>query len=251
MPRQTNDQPLLLTHMADLARRAQKTGMAHSKFLTPAQAAEVRMAYGTRKDIRLVLDGGFEEAERAVAILLQPDWGAYEQDTVLAALMLTHRRQDIVRHQDVLGAVLGLGLSRDVLGDILIEPGVVTLVCLASIAGFITAELQAVGRVGITAAPTPIGTLPSLSAALEERMVSVASLRLDAVVAAAFNCARSDACDAIAARQVQLAHRECQNPSQPVAPGAILSVRGKGRVKLISVEGETRKGRQRIRLGYY
>ncbi|MDL2294806.1 YlmH/Sll1252 family protein [Ruminococcaceae bacterium OttesenSCG-928-D13] len=245
------DDTVLLTHMEDLVRRAQKTGMAHSKFLTPAEAAEVHRAYSTRRDIGLVLDGGFAGAERCVAAFLQPDWGIYAQDEVLTALALKHRKQDTVRHQDVLGAVLGLGLSRDVLGDICVEPGTVYLVCLASMAGFISAELQKVGRIGV--APTALGMdeLPDPAGALKEKMVTVASLRLDAVVAAAFNWSRSDACDAIVGGKVQLAHRECLSTSHAVACGEIISVRGKGRVKLLSVEGETRKGRQRITLGYY
>lgn len=246
-----NAKPPWLTHMEDLVRRAQKTGMAHSKFLTPAEAADVSRVYAARKDIKLVLDGGFEGAERCVAVFLQPDWGTYTQDAVLAALALQHRKQDAVRHPDVLGAVLGLGLSRDVLGDVFIEPGKVYLVCLASMAGFISAQLQRVGRVGVTAGPLGMDELPGLAVSLEEKGVTVASLRLDAVVAAAFNWSRADAGDAIAAGRVQLAHRECLDTAHRVSCGDILSVRGKGRVRLLSIEGETRKGRQRITLGYY
>lgn len=246
-----DDNALLSTHMDDLARRAQRTGMAHSKFLTPAEAAEVALAFRSRKDVALVLDGGFAVAERQVAVLLQPDWGTYERHDVLAGLVLRHREQDAVRHQDVLGALLGLGLSRDVLGDILIEPGKASAACLASMADFIAAELQKVGRVGVTVQRIDVSALPDFAVAPEEKEVSVASPRLDAVVAAAFHCSRSSACVWILSGKVRLNHRECTNTSQPVEEGAILSVRGEGRVKLLAAGGFTRKGRQKITLGYF
>lgn len=246
-----NDQPMLLTHMEDLARQAQKTGVAHSKFLTPGQAADVETAYKNRKDVNLVLDGGFDEAERRVAVFIQPDWGAYDREAVLAGLLLKYREQDTIRHQDVMGAALGLGLSREVLGDIFIEPGRASMVCLASLSGFIATELGKVGRVGVKASGIPLGELPGLAANLEEKPATVASLRIDAVAAAAFGWSRTEACEAIQAGKVQLAHRECLSTSKMVATGDIISARGKGRAKLLAVNGLSKKGRQHIILGLY
>lgn len=245
------EKALLLTRMEDLCGKAQKTGVAHSRFLTPQEGAEVSRAYANRRDVALQLDGGFAGAERCVAVFTQPDWGVYQPYEVLAGLRLAHRAQDIVRHQDVLGAVLGLGLSRDVLGDILIEPGRASTVCLASMAGFIMAELDKVGRVGVKVSRLALEELPSLAPALQEKQASVASLRLDAVLAAAFNLSRGDAAEAIKAGRVQLAHRECLNPAQAVAAGDILSLRGKGRARLLAANGLSRKGKLRITLGMF
>lgn len=242
---------LLQSHMEDLAQKAGREGCAHSGFLSQSEAAQVGILYKNRTDVVLQLDGGFEGAERQIAVFLQPDWGVYIHEETLAALALVHRPQDEVRHKDVLGAVLGLGLTRDVLGDIHIAPGRATLVCLARIAGFITQQLEKVARVGVTVQALPLADLPDLSPALTEKQLTVASLRLDVVTAAAFNFSRSHAAQAIAAGRVQLAHRECLNSAQPVPTGAIISVRGTGRVKLLAAGGETRKGRLRITLGYY
>ncbi|NLA52788.1 MAG: hypothetical protein GX858_00315, partial [Clostridiales bacterium] len=85
----TQDREQLLTRMEDLLRKAQKTGMAHSKFLTPSEAAEIERAYASRQDINLLTEGGLDDAERKIAVFLQPDWGAYAQEEVLAALALS------------------------------------------------------------------------------------------------------------------------------------------------------------------
>lgn len=246
-----DDKTLLLTHMEDLARRAQRVGWAAGKFLTPGQAAQVEQAFGTRRDVALALDGGFAGAERQVAIFTQPDWGSYDRGEVLAALRLGYRPQDSLRHQDILGAILGLGLSREVLGDISAGAGQAFVVCLAPMADFIADELKQAGRVGLSAGRLPLEELPDLAPQLQEKTVSVASLRLDAVVAAAFNWPRTQAAEAILAGRVSLAHQPCENVSRPVEPGQVFSVRGAGRVKLLRAEGTTRKGRQRVVLGYY
>ena len=242
---------LLLTKMEDLARKAAKTGFAHSKFLTPAEAAEVSRAFAARRDILFSADGGFQGAERQCALFVQPDWGAYDREDVLAAVALEHRTQDTVRHQDVLGSVLGLGLSRDVMGDIAIEPGRAVFVCLASMAEYIIDRVDKLGRIGVKARRIPLSELPALSESLTQRQITVASLRLDALIAAAFHLSRGDSAQLIEAGLVRLDHQECLNTSKNAQEGAIISVQGKGRIKLISVMNETKKGRLRLTLGFY
>lgn len=246
-----DEKNLLLTHMEDLVYQAGRTGMAHSKFVTASQRALVQQAYQNRRDILLQWDGGFEEAERQVAIFLQPDWGTFQREEILTALHIQFRKQDSLRHQDILGAVLGLGLSRDVVGDIALQEGGGLLVCLQSIAPYILQQLEKAGRVGIQVREMPLEQLPSLQVALREEQASVASLRLDAVLAAAFHVSRSQAEKALASGLVQLCHQECLHGTRLVQQGDILSLRGKGRVKLVEIQDLSRKGRQRIVLGYY
>ena len=247
----TQDREQLLTRMEDLLRKAQKTGMAHSKFLTPSEAAELERAYASRQDIHLLLDGGFDDAERKAAVFLQPDWGVYDQNEVLAALAFSYRTQDTVRHQDVLGAVLALGLSRDVLGDILIEPGRACLVCLSPMADYIADRIEKLGRIGVSVEKIKLSDLPRLTSSLTEKQITIASLRLDALIAAAFHLSRNDASELILSGLVQLDHQQCLNTSKMVAEDAIISVRGKGRFMLLNVLGETKKSRLRINLGFY
>ncbi len=246
-----NDTERLLRHLEDLAQRATQTGSAHSKFLTPSQAFVAQTHFKNRRDILFGLDGGFLPAERSLAVFTQPDWGVFVREEALAALAISHRQQDTLRHQDILGATLGLGLGREAVGDIVVLPGRASLVCLAPMAAFLCSELQTVGRTGVKTEQIPLENLPEPAATLEERTASVASLRLDAVLAAAFCCSRSEAGQAIRAGRVQLAHRQCLELSKTVQEGDIFSLQGKGRAKLLATEGLSRKGRLRIVLGLY
>ncbi len=245
------DEALLLAQMEDLSHRAGRTGMAHGKFLTPAEGAAVQDAYKNRRDVSLLLEGGFAAAERRVPVFLQPDWGAWTPGEVLAGLRIEFRAQDALSHRDILGAIVGLGLSRDVLGDIMMEPGCAFAACLCSMADFIARELDKAGRVGVKAYCIPPEELPQRTPALRLQQATVASLRLDAALAEAFHLSRGAAAEAIRAGKVQLAHRECLDTAHTVRQGDILSLRGRGRVQLLEVQDLSRKGRQRILLGYF
>lgn len=247
----TQDRQQLLTRMEELQKKAQRTGVSTSKFLTPTQALEVERAFSSRKDMTLLLDGGFPDAERKLAVFLEPAWGNYIREDTLASLALRFREKDLIRHQDVMGAVLALGLSREVLGDIVIETGCAYLVCLKSMAEFISEGFSKVGRIGISLEHISLSSLPKQSLNLTEKVITAASLRLDGLIAAAFHLSRADAGGMILSGLVQLNHRECLNTSTLVSQDAVISVRGKGRIKLLSVLNETKKGRLRINLGFY
>ncbi len=241
----------LLGHMEDLARTAQKLGACHSKFLSPSEIALVQKAYAARADIGFCAQGGFEQPERAIAVFIEPSWGGYDVEDFIAALALRYRKQDSIQHRDILGAVLGLGLERDVLGDIFVGEGESYLVCLASMEQFLAQELNKVARVGITVCRIPLCSLPQAPLQLREMQVSLASLRLDAVLAAAFGYSRSKAATCILSGRVQVDHCECLQLSKTLHEGQLVSLRKGGRFRLMAVEGLSRKGRQRVLLGFY
>ncbi len=246
-----NKDSLVLRHMEDLVFRAKKIGVCHSKFLTETEAATVAKAYAHRADVHLQWESGFDSAERSVAVFLEATWGSYEPDDIVAALALRYREQDTLQHRDILGAALGLGVEREVLGDILVTEGCSYLVCLASMAGFFETELCKAGRVGLKTMRIPLCALPNIATQLQEKRVSVASLRLDVILAAAFNWPRTKAAEYITSGFVQVDHRECVGLSKQLEIDGLVSVRGHGRFRLLGIEGLSRKGRHWVILGYY
>jgi RNA-binding protein YlmH len=69
-----NDNDILIAHMNDLASKTVRVGIAASKFLTLAESQSVSAYFSHRKDATLVVDGGFEGAERDRVIFTNPDW---------------------------------------------------------------------------------------------------------------------------------------------------------------------------------
>jgi RNA-binding protein YlmH len=243
---------LLLPHLNDLAERAGRGGEAWvaGHFLTPAEATQAQAAYRNRRDVMLLLDGGFAAAERVVPIFLPPGSGEYPQAEVLAALEFRFRPQDTVGHRDMLGAALALGLQRTALGDIVLEPGRAVLLCLRRMAPFLLEQLQTAGRIGLRGSEIPLDALPQAEKSYREERHTVASPRVDALLAEAFHCSRGTAEEWLRAGLVQLSHAECTNGAKQAQQGDLLSVRGKGRCKLLALGGESKKGRIWVTFGF-
>ena len=241
---------LLISHMKDLSARALKTGCAASRFLTPAEARSVA-EYFKYERVTLYLDGGFNGAERVRAAFLNPQWGEFNRSGLFAALKIVCRPQDILSHRDILGALMALGIERDTIGDIFNSENAAMLVCLPELSGYIIENLTMIGRVGISISKIALDDLPAKIEELDIKKATVASLRLDAVLCAAFGLTRAKSVELITSGRVKLNHMLCLQPAKEISEGCLLSVRGLGRAKLLETGGLSRKGRIYIRIGLY
>ena len=241
---------LILSRMEDLADKAARTGVAVSKFLTPAEAHSVAEHF-RHKRTGLSFDGAIDGAERVRAVFVNPDWGECARDELFTALKISYRQQDALSHRDILGALMALGIERDVVGDIVCGEGAATLVCLPELGGYITENLTKAGRVGVTVSAIGLDKLPVKQEELTIKTDSVASLRLDAVLCAAFGLPRTKAAELISSGRVNLDYQVCQQSAKELSAGALLSVRGFGRAKLMEIGGASRKGRIFVRIGIY
>ena len=241
----------LIAHMEDLAEKALKISYTASRFLTPTEAKSISGHFAHRRGITLSFEGGYEGAERTRAVFHNQDWGGYDRAGLLAALKIEYRPQDILGHRDILGALMALGMERDTIGDITAGEGYATLVCLPELGRYIAENLTKAGRVGISVSEISLDELPVKQENLTEKTDTVASLRLDAVMCAAFGLSRTKAAELIAAGLVQLDYQVCLQPAKEVKEGAVISIRGLGRAKLLETGGVSRKGRLYVRIGLY
>ena len=201
------------------------------------------------KSAALSFDGGFSDAERVRAVFVNPDWGEYEREGLFAALKIEYRPQDTLGHRDVLGALMALGIERDTIGDIVSAEHSATLVCLPEMSPYIMENLTKAGRVGISISKIRMHELPERQEEYNIKTDTVASLRLDAVLCAAFDLSRSKAAELIAVGRVSLNHLPCLQPAKELCESDLLSVRGLGRAKLLEVGGTSRKGRMFVKIG--
>ena len=246
-----NESELLIARMNDLASKAVKTGFAASKFLTPAESQSVFEHFSRRKDTALVADGGFEGAERTRTVFTNPDWGEYKRADLFTALKVSHRPQDMLGHRDILGALMALGIERDTIGDIVIDEEIAVFVCMPELGGYIMDNFTKAGRVGLEATVICLDELPDREEKLTIKTDTVASLRLDAVLSAAFGISRAKAAELIKAGRVSYNHQVCLRTDKEVDVDSILSARGLGRAKLTEIGGLSRKGRNFIKIGIY
>ncbi len=240
---------ILKRHMEDLAARAVQTGMMHSGFLTPAEMDETQRQFARRRDVRLVREGGLPEAERAVAVFLEPWWGTYEAPDILCALRADWTGSNTMGHRDILGSLMALGVEREVFGDIVDGSSPAFVVCLRRMAPFVRENLLRIGAVAVRLTESPLSDIPARKETFVKKTVTVASLRFDAVVAEGFDIKRSDAAAMITRGLVMLNHVPCEKPERRLDEGDLMSIRGQGRVKILVVGQQSRKGRTFVELG--
>ena len=238
-----------LRHLLDLCRKSGKTGTwQYSGFLTPAEQEDLYRS-PEAKGFRYFLTGGYDAAERKIlAAGDETEAGPPEPPvSVIAVVPKNAKFAEELTHRDYLGAILGLGIERSLIGDILVRGRQAWFFCLSSAAGMLASSLTQVRRTAVEARVT--GTdVPELQPAYLPLQLNVASERLDAVTAAFAGLSRGQAEKLFAAEKVFVNGRTVTDRSTRLKEGDILSVRGFGKAVYDGIEHETRKNRYRIRL---
>lgn len=196
-------------------------------------------------------DGGYQEAERKILVFL-PDWADAPPEEELAFLRASFRGPDSsLTHRDILGSLMGLGVERDRLGDILVSAHSADIVAAASLRDFFLREWGEAGRVRLTVTEIGRENLEVPQAQVKTVRDTVSSLRLDAVAGSGFSVSRGKAADLICSGRVQLNHRDCLKPDRAVVQGDVLTCRGLGKCVVREVGGPSKKGRIMLVLERY
>lgn len=257
----------LTARLDDLTRRASKGELGVTPFLTPREL-HIAREYLKRQGALYAAFGGYPSAERQRLYLL-PDYmealsegensdveidfenkiSEYGYSTDITPLKITGSGYRHLTHRDFLGSVLGLGVERSVVGDIVLldnEGRTAAVFCDGTIAEFFLRELTLVANDKVKVAGVKISDVELPQRRTEQIHDTVAAPRLDAVVAAVCNLSRDKARGTVTAGLVELDFETEERPDRTVSAPAILSVRGFGRYRVLSLSDKTRKGRYRL-----
>ncbi len=267
----------LISRLDDLCEAAARGELAATSYLTPREVKYARAYLAARMSAGTALAwGGYPEAERVRMILL-PDYleGAVEPDALAAdpvcalceagfddtaqelsdlAIPLRIRGSGfrVLTHRDYLGSILGLGLDRDALGDVAVaDDREAVVLCGAPIADFLMTHLERVATDAVRVSRLPEGESISLARRLSPVSDTVASERLDCVVAALCNLSRDKAQTAVRSGLVELDYEIVEDCAVTVDAPSVISVRGYGKFAVHTFDGTTRKGRIRLVAGKY
>ena len=190
--------------------------------------------------------GGYEGAERQMLIYL-PDYldssTLMEEDSPVVCLRATFYEGDSPSHRDFLGALMGAGIARETLGDICVGKGSCDFFVTAEIAPYILQNFTGAGRTKLHVEQIPLHMVQVPEPEVKEIRDTLASLRLDSVISSGFRIGRSLAAQHITAGKAAIDGLPCEKTDKAVDEGAKISVRGLGKIKLKSVNGQTKKGR--------
>lgn len=249
---QERSDQLLLARIWDKYEQTERKNVPSATvFLAPRErqlAQAMLNAAGVRAGY--LFDGGYEGAERNILIFL-PDWAEEPTGDELVFLRAAFHGEESLTHRDILGSLMGLGVTRERVGDILVSPHSADIVATPSLREFFLREWDQAGRVRLTVTEIERNELCIPRAQVKVIRDTVSSLRLDAVAATAFSMSRGRAAELIAAGKVNLDHVPCLKGDKPVEEGAVVTARGLGKAKLAQVGGLSKKGRIGITIERY
>ena len=219
--------------------------------------SELSAYYEKEKELRYaspLLFGGCDIAERKMIRFGNPDDLGYEQAfpiTTLKIEPLAAKFADDLSHRDFLGALMNLGIRRELLGDIFVKEKAAIVFCKENIVDYIIENLT---RIKHTSVKVSIATEQDnmiIAPTLEDRIIRVPSLRIDAVISKVYNLSRNDSVSLFSSGLVFLNDRECTENAKSLKPDDIISVRGHGRFTFTEELGISKKGKQNCRVLIY
>lgn len=234
-----------LLDKAEFAAKAHR--LVHSDFLDPHQVQLAEKLLSSVCTCEYSFFGGFAMAERAV-VLFRPEfigddeWLRF-QDEMIKSIEIKPLCRNTLSHRDYLGALMSLGIRREVTGDILVREESCSIIVLSEIAQYITENLFKVGNIGVDVTISGIMELSTPEPKISEIKTTVAALRLDSLCAHSFGLSRSKAAEFIKAGKVQLNWEATLSVDKQVREGDTVSLRGKGKAVLDKVGGRTKKDR--------
>jgi RNA-binding protein YlmH len=242
---------ILLAGIEDKIRQCLENYMATSTtFLDMRQRTLAEAQCRQHKGLRYCFYGGYEDAERTAAVFL-PDYAELSDHDPLALLRIARDGNRSLSHRDYLGSLMGLGVRREIIGDILVREDGADIVIMKDMADFLLYHYEKAGRTSLKAEILPISQIIVPESRFEEKRDTVASLRLDNLIASAFSMSRGKAAEAIESGLVFVNGLQDEKSDRQIKEGDKLVLRGKGKVLLKAVGGVTRKDRISIVIHKY
>ena len=247
-----SEDKLLLDRLSDLCDRCDRYGSAvFGSFIDEGGLALAEDYLYPPPGVSTLSYGGYENASRRMYGVF-PEWEEPDTESFpISCIRIKYTYGTKHSHRDYLGSILGLGLDRSKIGDIITaDDGAYVFVCTET-AGYITANLEKVGRRGVKCTLCEKDDIKIPEPEFEDIGCVAASLRLDAVVSGMLGVSRNIASKLISEERVSVNHRVRSDGAKTVVPSDVISVRGYGKFIFVGSGANTRSGRIHLQIKKY
>lgn len=216
-------------------------------FLNPRQRYIATTLVNQNDEISFQSSGGFKDAEMQRILLFPAYYEPQISDFQLKVLQIKYPQKFAeLHHRQILGTVLSQGIERATFGDIITDGTQWQIIVQANLASFFIDQIDKIAAVRVQLIPMePENVLQPLSD-WETISTTISSLRLDVVVASAFNYSRNRAKTLIEGQKIRVNWVDVVKPDYPVAVHDMISVRHGGRIKLSAIDGVTKKDKLKV-----
>ena len=232
--------------LEELARRSYETNsFTFTDFLSMAELSDFYEIESSLRYACPVLYGGCDMSERKMIRFGNPDEFGYEQPFPINTLIiepLNEKFSDDLNHRDFLGALMNLGIKRQLLGDIFVKNNKACLFCKDSISEYITDSLCRIKHTSVNASQC-MDASDITSPTLLDKTIQISSNRIDAVISKVYNLSRNDSLMLFQSGLVYINGRQCTENAKKVMQKDLISVRGHGRFEFDGEQNISKKGK--------
>lgn len=220
-------------------------------FLDPRERFIVQAIINQQDGIALATEGGFIQAERQRMLIYPSYYEPTAEDFAITLFSLKYATKFVtLTHPQILGALLSNGVERKRFGDIRLTDDCVQFAVSREVSEFLRLQVTSVGKAKVSLEEISIEqALPPVLEEWREQMQTVSSMRLDVVLASALTISRAKAQQFITSGRVKVNHTVREDQAFELQEEDLLSVRGFGRLKVLAIEGRTRKQKIKVVLG--
>lgn len=202
--------------------------------------------------------GGVPEAERKILIIYPEKLTKkmaeknHSKIITIIKIKLPINMEEEYDHRSYLGAIMKMGVEREMVGDISVRNKSADIIIKNEIENFLMQNLGTLTRFSVAEITKEnIEKLQKIEVQKQEITEIVASLRLDNIVASLARTSRNKAIEILEQERVFLNFKNETKASKQVKVGDIITIRGKGRFEFREISGNTRKGRFVIKIDKY
>ena len=240
-----DEENMLKKRFSELAERAySKNIYTFTEFLSPAEQSLLRYSV---KGVPYHFEGGYENAEKAVAVFGSEELCGYEESAPISYIKIepcSMKFSGELAHRDFLGSIMSLGIRRSTLGDLITTNNIAYAPCLDNIADYICENLVEIKHTNVRCSKVEHIPEDFLPKPVENEFV-VASERLDSVISSIYKLSRSESKSLCEHEKVLVGGVPVLNASYTPKENDIISVRGHGKFIYCGIKLETKKGRLR------
>lgn len=216
-------------------------------FLNPREV-EILESLANKRELQIFSTQDIAQTE-LTKIIIAPEF--YQLDVAdfdLALLEILYAKKFYqLKHSQILGSFLGqTGIRRSELGDIILSEGRAQVFVSKHLLESFQNNIKKIGSATVQFVEKPFEELIETEAASVMKVVLVSSMRIDKIIASTFEISRNLAVNMLQSRKVKLNYLEIEKKDFTVEQGDLISVRGLGRIKILIILGETKKGKQKI-----
>ncbi|MCQ9210090.1 YlmH family RNA-binding protein [Granulicatella seriolae] len=221
-----------------------------TNFLDPRQQFIVESIVGQYDDISYSFEGGYLAAERKRAMIYPNYYSPTQDDFQLSCYEIQYPKKfSELGHGRILGSLLGLGIERDLFGDIISDGDNWQFFCVNSMKEYLVQQFTKVGKVSVRLEEIPYTEILKPKDQWELTQTVVSSLRLDTLISTVFNISRQRSKELIEAKKIKVNWTVEERPDFELDLLDIISIRGFGRIQVRRIEGRTKKDKIRMEIG--